>query len=247
MPRIWAAVLPALAYIMIVAVGMVWAYRPDDGTSAIAAMLLRLLAVQLCLIGLCLLTVRRAVQWRDIGFGALRAKEILWLAPSYLTLTIMLADLWPALWAAGADDAMPTVLLILALTTLCIGFSEEVMFRGIVLRGALHAISPVQAMLLSTVLFALMHAASGIAGQSATNTLQQMAFTFLAGFFLAPIALRIGTLWPLILWHSLWNLAVYGGQIWDVTHGIAVTGVLIQAVLALWLWVDIWRRGLPAT
>jgi membrane protease YdiL (CAAX protease family) len=40
-----------------------------------------------------------------------------------------------------------------------------------------------------------------------------MGFTFAFGICLAPLALRLGSLWPLALFHGLWDFALISNSI----------------------------------
>ncbi len=161
--------------------------------------------------------------------------------PGSVVLAVML---WQVGRAIAEQDAMvlPVPVWIgLLLTPFLIAFGEEAMFRGVLLRRAITAMPVAMAMFLSAISFAAFHFLNGLNGGPASDTFQQVAFAFIVGFALAPIALRLGNLWPLIIWHGLWNATVFASQVLQVFPHFALTGMAIQAVVSIWLWTRVMR------
>ncbi|WP_019954517.1 CPBP family intramembrane glutamic endopeptidase [Yoonia vestfoldensis] len=242
MSQLWRGLLAAALYILCILVATAYTFRVAEPPGDMMATLLRLLPLQVLLVVGCVLYVRRFGGWRVFGFGNVNWLALIWLVPSVIVMAAMAAGLLPA-WRAGvfADLGLLAWTLLIGVPLL-IGFGEEVMFRGIVLRSALTAWSVIAAMTMSAVLFAVMHTPTGLIGQPASATLQNALFALTVGLFLAPVALRVGNLWPLIIWHAVWNMLIFASQIAGVQHGLALMGVLIQAVIAGWLWQDIARH-----
>ncbi len=88
------------------------------------------------------------------------------------------------------------ILFVFAITP---AICEEVLFRGFVL-SSLHRYSTTWAILLSALLFGLMHVLT-----SNVLALERFLPTTFMGLLLAWIALRTGSLWPGVLLHSLHN------------------------------------------
>lgn len=81
---------------------------------------------------------------------------------------------------------------------------EELLFRGIILRGLLRHYSVSTAILLSTSLFAAAHL-----------TLIQLPTTYLVGALLGWLYVRTHSLWPSIFAHAVHNLSVW--IVWQLT------------------------------
>lgn len=195
-----------------------------------------LLPLQMLLVALCVVVVRWRLEWSHIGFGPIRWLALLWLAPSITLMAYMVADLTLHLsWEMLREIGWVSLCLLIVVPIL-IAFSEEVMFRGILLRGAMCQMSTVSAMLMSAAVFASMHAISGFVVLAFWPTLHQVALTFCVGLFLAPVALALGTLWPLITWHAAWNFIVFGSELVQVDHPQTLPGLLIQFIWCLPLW-----------
>ncbi len=243
MPSLKIGLQATAFYIAVVALGMIYVYVIRAEPYGTALMVSHFWVVELILCGIVLYYIIRYFGWSGVGFGRINWRATVWMLPAYMVLGAMLLVQVPKLMDGSLTAAEWSLLGWLTLTTFMIGFSEEVMFRGILLRGALTRLSVVQAMVLSAALFALMHAVNVLAGQPFENTLQQLAFTFLVGFFLAPIALKIGNLWPLIIWHWLWDLVLFSTDVLGGFQPFAFLGLLFQAVISLWLWREVMQKS----
>lgn len=205
-------------------------------SEGIASALWWLFGLELLLLAVCVVYVHRYSSWTAIGFGRLRWRGLFWLLPAAALL-----------WAVGIgtlrawqiNDWEPlradTAVLIVAVPIM-IGFTEEVMFRGILLRAALHRLPVFSALLLSAVLFGLLHAAGAIVQPVMHSVAQQIAFAFFVGVFLAPIALRAGSLWVVITWHAVWDILIYASHVVGAVHPYVLIGILIQTLISIVLW-----------
>lgn len=141
---------------------------------------------------------REAGLARAPGWGALR---VIW--PWLLFL---------ALFAASALNAgLPplSVTLFILVNTALVGWSEEVMFRGLWLRG-LHRSAGVWAAILgSSLIFGAMHLFNVFLTGDLQGAALQATAAFLSGVFLAAVRLRTGSLWTGIVLHALWDAGTF--------------------------------------
>lgn len=239
MPSLGRGLLATGGYIALTAAASFYVFQIAEPPANLPHRLAALLPFQLVAVALCLWILIRGAGWRAVGFGRLNWGGLVWLLPATLVLAVMawqIADtlVWEDIVLLGTRG-----IILLTLTPFLIAFGEEVMFRGILLRGAMATLPVMQAMMLSAVIFGAFHLVNGIAGQGMSETSQQVIFALLVGFFLAPIAVRIGNLWPLIIWHWLWNVVVYLSQLAEVMHSFVLIGIAAQAVISIWLWADV--------
>lgn len=102
-------------------------------------------------------------------------------------------------------------------------FLEEVLFRGLTLGTLRKSMGPVPSVLVSAVLFALVH-----------GNLYQMVFTLPLGILLGYFALRFDSIWPSFAMHVAFNCSNYPARIaLELGYGeeSAVVTILTYAVL----------------
>jgi sodium transport system permease protein len=91
-------------------------------------------------------------------------------------------------------DGSPGMWAILLLMAVAPAICEELAFRGFILNGLRQALKPVNAVLISAVLFGAMH-----------GLLQQSIVAAMTGIILGFVALKTGSLWPCIVYHATHN------------------------------------------
>lgn len=94
------------------------------------------------------------------------------------------------------------LIVILGAFALLIGAVEEILFRGLVV-GMFG--SAVTAVVVSTVVFGLIHASRAVGATSNTETILTIAFALVWGLFAALTYLASGSILPLIVLHMGWD------------------------------------------
>lgn len=108
-------------------------------------------------------------------------------------------------WIGGSlQPPVETILFCI-----CVSLVEEIFFRGVLFRFFLR-LTPLIAILLSSLLFALLHGVNFLQGNTLIYVLTQMACTFGAGVFYAVLSLRYRSLLFGIVAHSLTNITGIG-------------------------------------
>jgi membrane protease YdiL (CAAX protease family) len=124
------------------------------------------------------------------------------------TLPIVIALLIAALpFALGLRIEQAGWFAFIVLMELVVGFSEELVFRGLVLQ-ALLAKGRMLALLVSSLLFGAVHLVNILYGSAVPITLLQVLGASVFGFGLGAVVLRTGALWPAMLIHALANTAL---------------------------------------
>lgn len=177
---------------------------------------------------------------RALGLGLpapLSSARVVWLPLLYTILMLFLA------WVSGLPPR--GVLLVVACNTALVAVSEELMFRGLLLQGFLGRYAVLPAVLLSSVLFGLAHAANGFASGEYGAALWQSAAAALQGVGYAAIRLRTRSVWPMVVVHGLWDFSLM-----TATLGAAADGegsilplAALLAVLPLCLYGLFLLRG----
>ena len=140
---------------------------------------------------------------RDLGLGIRRMEEIplqIIIALTGIPLGLLeYAILQPLPWiAVGSVGAIAVGGLVIFLAT---GLSEELIFRGILLKRAVEALGERSGLVYVTALFASLHIffLSGY----------DLVFVFAVGLFYGVVVLKTKNLWGAILSHSLGNVMLY--------------------------------------
>jgi len=170
---VWAVIL-AVLYTSGMAV--VWLVTKEDYATETAALVRSSIPVLLVLVAMVLAAIYFS---KTSVVGDMKLRGWAWIgivpqliAPVGLILAIALGGIGSANWGLAAGVLFGTIL---------VGIGEEGTFRGIALNGLGERFSVVWAVIISSVLFALLHAVNILAGQSLQNTVMQVVFTGFAG------------------------------------------------------------------
>ena len=141
---------------------------------------------------------------RELGTG--------WVAGFILfTVVIAVIALLGGYHVIGTNPA--TVLLVPIIVTTCTGFTEEILFRGIIFRLTERLLGSWLALLLSAALFGAAH----LSNPNATG-LAAIAIALEAGVMLGAVYMVTRRLWAAIGLHAAWNFAQ------GAVYGVAVSG-----------------------
>ncbi len=189
---------------------------------------------------ICAVTVNVAVFWLICGRprSSPRAEKYSWYEPLLFffagvflaCLAGMLTQLLPTSEGSTDTSAGAEVLLLLY-TAILAPIAEEIVFRGVVLT-ALSKRHKLVSALISAVLFAASH-----------MSLDQLAYTFVLGFFLALLAQRSGRLLPCILVHSANNLLTLAAGYSDTVGKISDIALPVLGTISLALLIFTGRLG----
>ena len=113
-------------------------------------------------------------------------------------------------FVAGDITSLDTkFILYAAIGTALVGYSEELMTRGLLLRGARGSgFTEIKVFLITSLAFGLMHSLNILNGQEVGTTLMQVVFTFLAGGVYYAIFRKTGFLWVTMVLHGLWDFSL---------------------------------------
>lgn len=142
------------------------------------------------------------------------------------------------------------LLVIIVGSALGAGLSEELLYRGVLLR-ALESRGRLFAALVTAALFALTHISQVIFGASVGDWLVGVLLMIPMAIGLAAVAFRLGSLWPLVAWHVAADItlplvpATIGAEA-TTTFVLAYLGLsVVVGLMGLWLlWQD--RRAAQA-
>lgn len=128
------------------------------------------------------------IRWRSL--------HLLWV-PALLALFYLLSFV-------GGPHFSRGTLLFTAAYALLVGFNEEARFRGVLLRALLPC-GTLKGAVISSLFFGIAHLFNLLSGGPLPIILAQFIGAFLLGFGFAACRIRINTIWPLIIFHALYD------------------------------------------
>lgn len=127
------------------------------------------------------------------------------------------------------------IILWLAVSATLVGYSEELVNRGLVVVGLRGSMGEVGVWLVSSALFALLHGINAFVGQDIGPTIFQIVVTFFAGSAFYAIRMVSGTLIVAMLAHAAWDFGSFSASASDAEGGIGpivgYVGILLALVL----------------
>lgn len=176
------------------------------------------------------------VMWRtrpsvaEYGFRApLQLDAVLWVLPLIAVPVVLVAVVGIAVTPAQAAAYV--------VFAACVGFSEEIWFRGLLL-ATLRRLGTRTAIIGASAVFGALHLTNFFAGRPPLYLGLQFAFACLVGLVLAELVAITGSLWIGIVWHFVYDLVAFSTG--DELTGAALAGLAITtailAAYAVWLW-----------
>lgn len=205
------------------------------------AMLIR----AICVFAACLPPIiyiwRSTGSFSDYGFTKLKKAEV---KKVLFFLPLIVVDVVPIFSGFKADNQVSFILATLA-CTLCVGFAEEIYYRGIIL-NILKLKGDRFAIIGSSVLFGLGHLMNIAGGANVAYTLLQVFFAFFAGIVLAEIVVITNNIVVAMLWHFLCDFLAYttndGSLLFNLVGAVIQTVVLIAFFIYLYIVIERLRR-----
>ena len=146
--------------------------------------------------------------WWDLALFEDARSSLTWalVVPALLAI-VALINIGTIDFRSAAATRLPLILI----GTLLVGFAEEMASRGILLVGLREGgASEWVVWLVTSLLFALLHAMNALFGQSAKLTVTQTVMAFAAGTAFYISLMTTGTLLVPMLLHALWDFGTLG-------------------------------------
>ena len=136
------------------------------------------------------------------------------------------------------------LLCALVFFTLAVGVAEELYFRGIILRRLLHHFSIKQAVLLSAVAFAIVHAAEAFSGAGFVDVFLTIINAFIFGVVAAELVVLTNSILPTFIWHTGYNFINWTSLVSGTNEVILIIiELLIMLMYGLYLWPRLAKKA----
>ncbi len=155
---------------------------------------------------------------------------------SYLYFVPLLVIMTTNLWNGAAVNKPAVEVTLHILSMLCVGFIEEVIFRGLLFKAICKS-NVKRAILISSITFGIGHIVNLLNGADVLPTLLQICYATAIGFLFTIIFYKGKSLLPCIVTHSVVNslsvFSVQGPQTFDLA--VAAALCVISVGYALWI------------
>jgi membrane protease YdiL (CAAX protease family) len=177
--------------------------------------------------------IARAGILRRAGMVRPQSLKNLWIVWPILALAVI--NGWSLFDGSVAiDPSKPLILfMMIALST---GFYEEILCRGLILSACLKKWGKTrngiyQAVIFASVIFGLFHLINLVMGRGTLlEVITQIIYATFFGVFFAACFLRLGSIWPAIITHTLFDMM---GTMDEITIGNKFTGHVLNTNYSL--------------
>ncbi len=135
------------------------------------------------------------------------------------------------LWDGISLSFQGSALLIASLSMILIGYVEELLFRGFLLRGMLAEGRTAVAIVVSALTFGLGHIVNLFAGQASFETLMQVIFAVAWGFIFTMVAFKSGSMIPCIIAHAMIDVFSLYGADHETGDWISIIATIVVAIV----------------
>jgi len=242
------ALIGAVLYTIIIGIGMYISFHINGVFYGTAEMVNTLWYIEIVLTILTIFITVKYFSWKEVGFVKLQTKQMLWFVPSIIVLGYMCFLAFSLSIENGLSTEQIKLISLVGITTLFVGFSEELMFRGIVLHAFLKTHNKTVAVIISSISFSLLHSVNMFGGLDVYQMMMQLVLTLLFGLFFALILLRIKSIIPLMIFHWLWDFSIIGGSVISPANEVAnfasVNFIIeIVLVIALFIYLQVVKKN----
>ncbi|WP_294568442.1 CPBP family intramembrane glutamic endopeptidase [uncultured Arthrobacter sp.] len=204
-PRIWIGLAVFVGYMLLVLVVQSSTGIPYTEWGASAGNLFIGVVLSLIIATIILVPLITWLRWwRPVIHERERSRHRWPIIAPILMAGIAIVGLISADWGAVSG-----AFLLAALGLCLVGFTEEVVTRGVLLVGLRTRLAEVWVWLISSALFALMHLINIVLGLPVPGTLAQVAAAFGTGTVLYILRRTTGSLIPAMILHALWDFNIF--------------------------------------
>lgn len=206
-PSVALAVVLGLGYIAMF-IGLVYIFGGDVSDLSTPD------AIQPFVISLAISAVVLVIVTSGLGWWApvLRDRTRLGGPARVIPVVVFAAIAVVIVFGGGLTELTTEVLVWTAVLTSLVGFCEELAYRGLALTGARGGLNELNAWLLSTVLFGLLHLPNMLIGADVVPSIFQVFTAFMGGTMLYLVRRTTGLLVVAMVAHALWDFTAFTSQ-----------------------------------
>ncbi len=235
--------ITAIMYTALIGIGMYTTYHIYGIRYGESQMVKPLVWFELVMTIFALFMAKKYFSWQALGFGKINFKNMLWFVPMLVIGTMMIVYL--GYFAITHADSITLgqwkLFYLVCVTTFLVGFSEELVYRGIVFAAFIKE-SKVKAVFISAITFSLLHSVNVFGGLAFGDMLGQLGMTLISGLFYAFVRLKINNIIPIIIFHWFWDFGLMGGQVLQIgeTNNMLTSVFLVFEIVFVCTYLPYW-------
>jgi len=151
-----------------------------------------------------LLVIAAFFKWDKLGLNlptSVRSLSVIGLPVLYIVIFLSFA------FVSGLP-AIQVVTYVL-INALLVGISEELMFRGIIFKGALSQFTVWKAIWITSIIFGAIHAFNAFVTGDMSAALAQAIIATMSGIWFLAIRIQTRSLVPVMIIHGLWDFSIF--------------------------------------
>ncbi|MDG6882403.1 CAAX amino terminal protease self- immunity [Phocoenobacter uteri] len=208
--------ITALTYTVLIGVGMYTSFYINGISYEDPKMVETLWGFEIIMTALVIGAAIRFFSWKDLGFTALNTKQLLWLVPMFIVILLMGFDIVEFVMNHDISSEKWSLFALIGFTTFLVGFSEELLYRGIILGAFIKQNRLIAGVFTSAIIFSLLHSMNILGGLTFSAMVIQLLMTFIAGLFFALLRIKAVSIIPLMIFHWLWDFFLIAGGLLGV-------------------------------
>lgn len=224
------AIFTTIIYVIVLGSGLYlysWfaGNKVDEIEKLLVSLISQIMAV-ICIVYI----VNKHYGWKNVGFRRIKLKNTIWFFPYIAILVPMVWEFLINTFKNAASFSASTWagLFITFLGALSVGFSEEVIFRGIYLESFKSDKTVIKAMIISYLGFSVFHIVNLFLGNSFAQVFITIIVSSLLGFSFIALAIKLESIWLNIIFHTTWNFILISSQ--TLNFSVSKTSGLISEV-----------------
>lgn len=230
--RLFVAIIVVIVWALITVFGSL----AQAGHGTLAELVSSRIALATPTAAVFLILVAQVAGWHDLGFNAPRpasSVKLFWMLGLYVAVLGIIAVL--------TKEIAPATLLIMTVNTAIVGFSEELAFRGVLWGAARKAMPFWAGLVFVSGFFGAVHVLNAIITGELGQAGIQALTAFISGVAYLALRIRTRSLWPIMIAHWLWDLAIFvdlSGAAAPASSDKSIFGILLVAPIGLYgLWL----------
>lgn len=239
MQKVKLSVKTIIGYILIMIIGITIKGFIIGAKEDVFLDLIILSIIQICSSGFMVYMIKRHFEWSNVGFNKMSYKNLAWFIPYVLILIFMGTTFVKEIYIniQHYDLQVWTTLFLTLIGTILAGYCEEVLFRGILLNSLIKEKNLILAMIISSIGFSILHITTIFNGASIIGAIYNVIYASLLGFAFVALAIKIKNIWPLVIYHILWNYLLIASDILNINVSkVSLLSNPLNILIGIILW-----------